>query len=214
MTPAEPQSKKRTRDDSPRPAGARVAQSDWSLTQQAFDKLLAAFSPDRDEAAKQYEITRAKLIRFFEWRGSSAPDYRADETLNRVARKLDEGQHIENLIGYVLTVAGFVFKESRKEHEREPLPIEIVDSKSYEPQLEDDERETRLQCLDRCLEELRPESRDLIMEYYSDKKRAKIEIRKQMAQRLKIAQNALRIRALRIRDDLEDCVIKCLNQPA
>ena len=64
----------------------------WSLTPEAFEKLLNAFSANRDEAGVQYEIMRPKLVRFFEWRKvESAQDY-ADETINRVARRIESGE--------------------------------------------------------------------------------------------------------------------------
>ena len=214
MTPAESQPKKPTGDDSPRPAGTRVTHGKWSLTQEAFDKLLVCFSPDRDEAGKQYEITRAKLVRFFEWRASGAPEERVDETINRVARKIDEGQPIDNLIGYLYGVARLVFMEGLKEQERAPLPLETVDTSHYAPLAEDEGPESRLLCLDQCLETLPPESRNLILEYYQEEKRAKIEIRKQLAERLRIPLNALRIRAHRIRLDLEKCLTECLHLSA
>jgi len=190
----------------------RVTQHQWSLTQQSFDKLLARFSPNRDEAGTQYEIIRAKLVRFFEWRASNAPDDRADETINRVARKIDEGQSIDNLIGYIYGVARLVFMEALKEQERGPLPLDVVYVDA--PQPSPDESETRLDCLDRCLAALSSESRMLIIAYYQEEKQAKIELRRQIADKLRIPLNALRIRAYRIRTDLEKCVMECLGQCA
>lgn len=194
-------------------SGAKVKHAEWSLTEEALDKLLAAFSADRDEAAKLYENTHLKLARFFEWRACSDPEDRADKTFNRVARRVDEGQPVENLIGYIYGVARLVYMESLKEHERDPLLLDTVDDMSWkEPNSNDDERERRLRCLDQCLEELPPESRALILEYYDEEKQAKIEIRKRMATRLGIPLNALRIRAYRIRAGLEECVLECLDK--
>jgi DNA-directed RNA polymerase specialized sigma24 family protein len=214
LTPAESQPKKLTGDDSLRPAGTRVTHDRWSLTQEAFDKLLACFSPDRDEAGKQFEIARVKLFRFFEWRACGAPEERVDETINRVARRIDEGQAIDNLIGYLYGVARLVFMESLKEQERAPLPLETVDTSQYAVLEEEEGPESRFSCLDQCLETLPPESRSLILEYYQEEKRAKIEIRKQLAERLRIPLNALRIRAHRIRLDLEKCLAECMHQSA
>lgn len=193
--------------------GAKVTHADWSLTQIALDKLLASFSADRDAAARLYEKTHLKLVRYFEWRACSDPEDRADKTLNRVARRIDEGQPVDNLIGYIYGVARMVYMESLKEHERDPLPLDTVDDMSWKvPDSDDDERERSLRCLDQCLDELSPESRALIVEYYTEEKQAKIEIRKRMAARLGIPLNALRIRAYRIRTELEDCVRECLRQ--
>ena len=70
-------------------------------------------------------------------------------------------------------------------------------------------KEQRLDCLDRCLDDLKPEQRDLIVEYYQDAQRQKIERRRNLAQRLGITMNALGIRACRIREALMTCVEGC-----
>src|SRR2546429_4063786 len=111
MTPAKPP---KLSKDSP---GTGKGRGEWSLTRQAFDKLLAAFSPDADEGAKQYEALRTRLIRFFEWRSISLADDRADEVLNRVARRIDEGQQVNNVAAYAYRVAYLVFLEALKEPE-------------------------------------------------------------------------------------------------
>jgi DNA-directed RNA polymerase specialized sigma24 family protein len=183
-----------------------------SLTQEAFDKLLACFHPDRDEAAKQLEIAYLKLVRFFEWHKCDAAETCADETIDRAARRIDEGERIDNLMGYLYGIANFVFMEWKKERDRAPLPLDSTDPPSVEPPAEDDKREARLRCLDICLEELGAEDRVVILGYYQEEKRAKINFRKQMADRLGVGLNALRIRACRIRTKLETCVIECLGQ--
>src|SRR5689334_13919069 len=110
MTPAKPQ---KPVTDSPTSKG----RGEWSLTQEALDKLLAAFSQDTDEAARQYEALRIKLIRYFEWREVPLADDRTDETFNRVARRIKEGKQIDNVVGYAYRVAYFVFLESLTEPE-------------------------------------------------------------------------------------------------
>jgi hypothetical protein len=49
----------------------------------------------------------------------------------------------------------------------------------------------------------------LIVEYYADDRRQKIERRRDLATRLGITMNALGIRAFRIRDGLMACVESC-----
>src|ERR671938_30866 len=63
-----------------------------ALTAEAFTKLLARLDPDRERAGEKYEELRRTLVKFFEWRGAPFPEDQADETFNRVARKLDEGR--------------------------------------------------------------------------------------------------------------------------
>src|SRR5207248_454000 len=107
-------------------ATARVK---WTLTQEAFDKLLHALDGDRERAGNIYQETRSNLIRFFEWRGCPFPE----------------------------------------------------------------------------------DHRDLIIGYYQGEKSNKIKNRQILAERLRIPIGTLRMRALRLREQLEVCVENCLN---
>jgi DNA-directed RNA polymerase specialized sigma24 family protein len=69
--------------------------------------------------------------------------------------------------------------------------------------------ERLLECLDRCLSALGPDDRTLILEYYRDEQRARIERRRHLAASLRLTANALAIRACRLRDKLERCVRAC-----
>lgn len=180
----------------------------WLLTQEAFDQLLNSFSNDREQAGAQYEIIRRKLARFFEWRGIGAADECADETINRVARKILEGQSIENLTGYFYGVARLVLKEVIKDRERLPVSLEDAAPRLKVIQAESS-ADPCLDCLDKCLESLYPASRQLILDYYQEERRTKIELRQQLADRLRIPLNALRIRVHRIRVSLELCITEC-----
>jgi DNA-directed RNA polymerase specialized sigma24 family protein len=70
-------------------------------------------------------------------------------------------------------------------------------------------KEQRLGCLERCLDKLKPDQRQLAIDYYRDVRREKIERRRTIAERLGISMNALGIRACRIRATLEVCVGAC-----
>lgn len=194
------------------PDKAAPHKSRWSLNQAALDKLLSCFSSDRDEAGVQYEKTRRKLVRFFEWRAVELPEDHADETLDRVARRLVEGQKVDDLQRYVYGVARMVFKETLKERDRAPVALEdSPQSVQAQAPEQPDEPDKRLLCFDRCFDSLPIESRQLILDYYQEDRRAKIELRQQLADRLHIHMNALRIRAHRIRMNLEACIRTCLN---
>lgn len=184
----------------------------WVLTKEAFDKLLKHFSPDRDEAAKLYEAMRLKLTRFFEWRSSLSSDADVDETFNRVARRIDEGEEIHNLNGYFLSVARLVFLESLKRRERSSEDLDKVPDIPVDSHRERDQKEARLVCLDEGLSELSHDERELILEYYREEKHAKIVLRKMLADDRGITLDALRIRACRIRKKLEADTRKRLSQ--
>jgi len=205
MTPAKPP---KSATDSP----PNKSRGEWSLTQKAFDKLLAAFSPDRDEAATQYEALRSKLIRFFRWRGVSLVEACADETLNRTARRIEEGKQIDNVVNYAYRVAYFVFLETLTEPELVDIEQETIHPPAIEPQIEDTEHEQRQRCFERCLSELTINNQNLMLSYFSEQRRAKIERRRKLAEQLKITMDALRIRVHRMRKDLEKCILQCMRQ--
>lgn len=187
----------------------------WTPTPEAFEKLLARLASDRNEAGEKYEIIRLKLLRFFEWRSCDSPDHRVDEAFNRVMRRIDEGQTIENLMAYFYETARLIFMESLKEKSRTAALIENTPTPVALPiDLEPTGDEPRVQCFDDCLADLTVYNRKLILAYYECEKHEKIVRRKKLAVELKIPMNALRIRAHRIRKDLEKCVKNCLGQYA
>ncbi len=190
----------------------------WILTPEAFEKLLSSFDPDRERAGQKYENTRRKLLEFFEARGCRAPDEHADETINRVARKISEGEAIENLNNYCYGVARLVWMEAARRRNKEPIALDDnhvhpVASGADEEEREQlrRERERRLKCLEECLRKLPNETRDFIIEYYREENGLKIEQRKQQAARLNTTLNALRLRASRMRRDLAACIKSCLS---
>lgn len=187
---------------------------EWVITQGALDCLLASLDPDRDQAGQKYVRLRLKLVKYFEWRGATFPDREADVTINRVARRIEEGQEVHSLNAYCYGVARLVFSESLKAQRKEREALECAPSLESQGAEADLDAEVRRACLDRCLGALNEESRDLIIGYYDDEKGRKIERRKRLAARLGIPLNALRIRAHRIRVGLEACVRECVGQHA
>jgi DNA-directed RNA polymerase specialized sigma24 family protein len=201
-------------DNTPQNDGAKLSASvrfEWKLTETAFNKLLLSLSPDREEAANRYELLRRKLIRFCESNTSVPADEGADEIINRVTRKLDEGTFIPNIFAYSFGVARMVLKEFWKERERSHLMTrELPTTTTVTIPVIEERDDARLRCFDTCLERLSSESRKLIMDYYREDRHAKIELRKELAQQLSIPLNALRIRAHRVRRALEECCKECL----
>ncbi|HKP37054.1 MAG TPA: hypothetical protein VJT71_09355, partial [Pyrinomonadaceae bacterium] len=58
------------------------------LAQEDFDRLLAWLDADRERAGVIYEKIRWRLITIFAARNCVTPEDLADETLDRVARKV------------------------------------------------------------------------------------------------------------------------------
>ncbi|HEY1336717.1 MAG TPA: hypothetical protein VGF59_04370 [Bryobacteraceae bacterium] len=193
---------------SPVPAAARQK---WMLTQDALDGLLAALGPDRDTAADRYLEIRRNLVRLFEWRGCSTPDEYADEAINRCARKIGEGEEVRDVATYCIGVARMLVLEMNRERARAPRPLEDAPEPRAAPAESDPEGERRLECLRRCLGQLSPENRDLILQYYEGDKGAKIKRRKGLRDVFGIPPSTLRMRALRVREKLQLCSESCLQ---
>lgn len=183
----------------------------WQLTPTAFDLLLSAFDANRETAGEKYLSLRKNLVRFFEARGFATAEDAADEVLNRLARKLETGEKLENVNTYALGVARMHALELRKSplqktsNELPEISVQPFDA-------EKEEKNEKLKCLDECLSELSDDNREIIVGYYRGEKREKIENRERLANSLGIPNNALRNRAVRLRDKLENCITNCLRR--
>jgi DNA-directed RNA polymerase specialized sigma24 family protein len=184
------------------------------LTGERLGSLLVALDADRERAGERYEELRRTLIRFFGWRNAPFPDEHADESLNRVARKLDEGVEIRDIPSYCYEVARLVFLEAVKGNDgrRDPLPSDYENTPAPDAAAEAIDHDLRLDCLDACLRTLTADSRQLIVEYYRDDKRGRIDARKALAAQLGLQREALANRAQRVRHKLEQCVNRCVRK--
>jgi DNA-directed RNA polymerase specialized sigma24 family protein len=200
--------------DAPKRASG-APNKNWTLTTAVFEKLLERLDPDRERAGVAYERIRQKLFKFFQWRGCPFPEEYTDRTIDRVARRIDEGSilHIEDLYLYFHGVALNVLREQRREAETVPLSGDALSAPATarEVEWERQEREWRLECLEECLRQIAPESRRLVILYHQGFRRAKIDARQQLAEELQIPLNALRIRMYRIRASLAKSVTSCLQ---
>ncbi len=175
------------------------------LTGEGLEALLAALDADRSAAADKYELIRRKLMHYFSWERFPAPEDHADEVINRVARRLSQGEAIRDAGAYFLGVARRVALELRKAP-TESGDVDILAARAAPPP--DDAAD----CLDGCLERLPEEQRRLILDYYSASGGDKIRNRQRMARERGLNLNALRNRALRLRERLESCVGDCLER--
>jgi RNA polymerase sigma factor (sigma-70 family) len=189
----------------------------WTLTAPAFAGLLNWLDQGLDTAGEQYLEMRRRLIAYFDRKSCPAPDELTDETLNRVARRLEEEGEIisEAPARYCYIVARFVFLEYLRERNQE-VSLDAIDTLATANQPagsgaedESSQRERLLTCLDHCTEKLDPKQRVLIVRYYYGEQRTKINNRLALAKQLGVTVNALSIRACRIRDKLEVCVKEC-----
>lgn len=177
----------------------------WVLSQEAFDALLDWLDSDREQAGLKYEDIRRRLIKIFGCRRCAEPEDLADETINRVTSKLGEIE--KDFKGdrtrYFFGVANKVHMEYLRRKPPPAPPLSTADS---------DRVEIEFGCLERCIDQLSEDNRNLFLEYYGGEGRTRSERRKALADRLGIAPNALRIRAYRLRLGLQECVEKCVDR--
>lgn len=193
---------------------------DWSLNPEAFRKFLEWLDEGTDSGGQRYLEMRDRLVAYFDRKNCLAPDELADETLNRVARRLEEEGAIESETPakFCYITAKFVFLESLRAAKKEGVPLEDVlatrESGEFSEKVREEKefREKQLDCLEECTGKLDTVARGMIVRYYYGKERAKIENRRALAADLGISMNALTIRACRIRDKLETCVGKCAGR--
>lgn len=192
---------------------------DWTPTQPAFRKFLHWLDQGNDSNGERYLEMRDRLVRYFDRKQCLPADDLADETLNRVARRLEEQGTITEATPahYCYIVAKFVFLEHirqvrpQADASESNLSFAAVARAAHPPD-HTQTAERRLECLEQCLEKLIPEERSLILEYYQGEQQEKIRRRRELAERLALTLNALSIRACRIRVRLETCVNQCAQE--
>lgn len=169
-----------------------------------FDRLLWWLDPNPEHAGELYEKIRWRLIAILASRGCCFPEELADETIDRVARRVAdiEATYAGDKSLYFLGVMNNVHHEYLKRPRLSELAPPPDDSAVKE--------QTYL-CLDKCIEKLTPHAREVIGQYYSADRRAKINLRKRIATALGISNGNLRLRALRIRAKLQVCIERCLE---
>ena len=193
-----------------------VVREDAKLTPGTFASLLAWLDDGVESNGERYLDVRRRLAAYFDRRNRPAADDLADKTLTRVAITLAQDGAIATRppARYCFAVAKYVLLEDLRRDRRlvpfdESRATDTGSNASPSVAAERDARERRLDCLDHCLQNLKAEQRELIVEYYAESRQMKIQRRRELAVRLGISMNALAIRAWRIREGLMACVRHC-----
>lgn len=139
-------------------------------------------------------------------KGFSDAEDLADETINRVMKKLPEirDTYVGDQVKYFHGVGRFIILEMRR---RKEIAVDEVPVVSVDPDVHSNEYD----CLVKCLRFLTAEKRDLILDYYIYDGRDKIAQHRRMATQLGITEGALRGRAHHVRGTLEKCIQQCIE---
>lgn len=178
-----------------------------TLTKDSLDALLEWLDPDRDKAGQLYQTIHAGLIRMFVSKGLADAEHYADETVDRVIKRLPEirAEYVGQPVRYFIGVARNVVREALRPREvpTEQLP-EYVSLKDVDSEL--------AVCLSKCLKSLARDKLELIHDYHVYEGHQKIVSHREMAAELSITVGALRTRAHHVRVALEECVNKCMEE--
>lgn len=175
------------------------------ITQESFARFLEWLSPDSERAGEEYERLRFRLLRFFSLRHCQHAEELADETINRVILKIS-AEEIENKSAYCYGVAKNVYRESLRK-ERPHLDIDEVEITMDAPE----QPSFSSECLDKCLEKLPADSRNRLLDYFSETGEKKIKLHQRISANLKMSQTALRMNIMRSKKKLKTCVQECMG---
>lgn len=190
-------------EDQPHGSGVMTA-----LTKKAFHNFLLLLHGDPSYAAHEYENIRRKLTSYFRWNRCRDAELLADETIDRVIRRVQEVT-INNVRAYINGIARNVFRESRRRKATFDITIDST-SLNESSQEEEDQIESRIDCLKQCLHHLTPMERQLILDYSAPE--SGTEKRKQLADSLGVTPENLRVQVFRARRKLRELVAQCLKR--
>lgn len=178
------------------------------INPEAFEKMLLWLDEDRDIAGRKYEAIRLRLIKIFDYRQCSNSEELSDKVFDRVIKKFDENAVTDasNPALYFYRVANNIYRENQ----RKPLAVEIPDEIPVET--EEAGFDPYYECLKKCLENLSAGHRKLIVNYYEEEKREKVNYHRQLAKSFGVKLNILHLRAYRIRKRLQKCVLQCVEK--
>jgi DNA-directed RNA polymerase specialized sigma24 family protein len=165
--------------------------SSWNIDQASFNQLLFWLDPNPEIAGQKYETIRRKMITLFTNRRCIYAEDLADETFNRVTRRLPQIKeyYVGNPLNYFFGVARKIYLEYlRSISVRRPASFPAAEAEVGQ----------LFEHLEECVGRLHHKDRELIFTYYEGNGRTKIKHRKKLAEELGISVNALRLRVHRI----------------
>ena len=175
---------------------------------QALSALLGYLGPDPDTAGRAFEDLRRGLVRFFDWRGVHVPEECADICLDRLAKRILEGEQVVSVPAFTFALARLVLLEYGRRPDTRTVSLD--DAPESVLAVAASRSSPWLDCLEAELAALPAAGRELILRYYTRERRAKIDDRAALARELGITVAALRNRAQRLRDRLERAVSACV----
>ena len=180
----------------------------------SFQILLQYLDSDEETASEKYLALHSKITKISSWKGCAASevDEIADTVIDRIAKKIVEGEEIKDVNSYARGVLRFILLERSRKMKEDAVGDDLPEV-SVLPEIPD-EPELRLRCLRKCLATTVSDESDrrLIIGYYdTDAGEKNKENRKKLAKELNITMTNLKVKAGRLRNRLEKCVNECVK---
>lgn len=195
-----------------------------------LDIFLGWLSPNPEQAAQRYLNIRCRLVYYFVRKRYDAPEDMASEVLQRavemVAKGVDFSDRVEN---YIFGIA----RNVGNERNREIIPLQLnetldmpqteeglvhavsalVSFPNQETQEKEERFEREIQATETCLEKLSSRDRYLFVNYLLPPEKANVaSYHEELAKKLNMKMNNLRVKYFRLRKTLQKCVEKNLNE--
>ena len=193
---------------------------DWEPNEKTFQDFLNWLNGGENSDGQRYLELCQRLELYFDRKNCVAPSDLADQTLNRVIRKMEENGDINGVapLRYCYSVAKDVFLEALRADNRSPFysPVTTTNPTNLSGQSVNipnaDAASKQKEKVADCMASLSSTDRELIIEYYRGPQRSRIERRAALATRLGVTASALSTRACGVRQRLEVCIQACLEK--
>ena len=205
-----------------REEGRATRQAGRELGAASFHLLLSKLAADPAAAAERYERLRSRLVLFFLRHLLATPEDLADQVIDRLARRLTEGEPIASLEAYALGVARFVLKEQIPVQRRDVSLTDVFFANTFgqnttqdrEEREWADRHEEQLDAMQACLDRLPRADADLLTSYYLMEREQRIAARRDLAAERGLTPAALRARIFQICRTLRACIDRREPRPA
>lgn len=181
------------------------------MTEEEFERFLNWLDVDRELAAQIYEKLRRRLIVYFIKRQCAAAEDLSDKVLSAAMEHFLKQNTL--LLGqplpYIFGIARNVYRQHLNKQISTGGDVDWQRISLPDFGNETEEKERRSVCLRSCLRAMKDQDRQLFLLYYLKKSEALDEYRIYLAGKFGLTINALRLKMMRLRDQLRACIIAC-----
>lgn len=182
-----------------------------TMTGEGLEQFLNWLDADREQAALKYEKLRLKLVSYFVKRQCAAAEDLADKVLNAAMEHVLRQNVL--LLGqplpYIFGIARNVYRQYLNKQISFDGDIDWQRLSFPDVSDETSEKERLSECLRNCLRAMKDHDRQLFLLYYLKKTEALDEYRIRLAEKFGLTINAMRLKMMRLRDQLRICITTC-----